>query len=182
MHLYDLPYDIRCHIYQHLFPSSQQIYIWIIQDTLRAIIPNGRIPVELLTASRALHVEASEYLYNSYLFNLIGTKRDCLQNYERFLVTLRKYARGEVHVHAFSNGIHSSTMCISVQAGEARMALLERRSRGQLMSITQLESEVALAAKSQRSRSGAGPQPQLRLLCIVSFILIALVGLWLGAS
>lgn len=181
MHFYDLPYDVRSQIYQHLFPTSEQVYVWIIKNTLRAIIPHGRIPIELLVTSKALYSETSEYLYNGYLFNLIGTKRDCLKNYERFLTTLQKHAREPCFVHAFSNGPHSSTMCISMQAGKAKMALLERRSRGQLRTISQIKSEVALTADRQQRRSGVNSWTRLRLLFIASFILVALVSLWLGA-
>ena len=110
MHFFDLPYDIRHRIYQHLFPRGEQIYIAIFKDTFSPIIPEDNVPIEFLLTCRAIHAEGSEYLYNSYLFNIIGTKRDCLYNYERFLETLKKHARHEVYINAFSNGPHSATM------------------------------------------------------------------------
>lgn len=182
MHLYDLPYDVRSQIYDHLFPKTQQIYIFIIQNTLRAIIPDDRIPTELLLTSPEFYTEASEYLYNGYIFNLLGTKKDCLANYKIFHQILQKHARDKVHVHAFSNGAHSSTMCISFQAGDSKLALLERRSRGQLRTIPQIELELALAENSyQRTRwLRSVSRSPLSLLCVMSCILIALLCLWLG--
>ena len=181
MHLLDLPYDIRYLIYQHLFPRSEQIYIGVIQNGLRAIIPEGRVPIELLLTSHAIYAETSDYLYNSFLFNIIGTKRDCLANYAGFLSTLRNHAREEVHVNAFSNGSHSATMCLSIQAGLARMALLKRRERGEPTTIRKLEKEVGITAYTQHSATRA--RPCSKSLGIISaatgFLLVAMLSIWL---
>lgn len=62
MHILDLPYDVRYLVYQHLFPRGEQIYIGATQNDLKAIIPEGKVPIELLFTSRAIYTEASEYL------------------------------------------------------------------------------------------------------------------------
>ena len=126
-----LPYDLRYAIYQHLFPEGEQIYVQAYENGVRIRLPEGGIPTDLLQTCSQLHHEAGGFLYNSYLFNIIGTKNDCLANYKPFLRTLRRHARSEVNINAFSNGDHSSTMCISLQAGDVKMGVLSRRRRGE---------------------------------------------------
>lgn len=145
--LLSLPYDIRHLIYQHLFPREQQIYIQAFGNELRSILPEWPIPTEVLSVCRQINHEASEYLYNGYLFNVIGTKKDCLANYERFLTTLRKHGRYEPRIDAFTNGEHSTTMCISLQAGSGKVDLLQRRRRGQPTDIRSMQLE---STSSQR--------------------------------
>ncbi len=144
MHLLALPYDIRFQIYSYLFPPGQQIYVQTIGTKLRSMTSEHKIPVNLLKVCKSLNIEAGEHLYSGYLFNVIGRKKDCLVAYEQFLRTMQKYAREEVHVDAFSNGSHSSTMCISLQAGTSKMALLRRRERGEPKRIDELEQEVQM--------------------------------------
>lgn len=181
MHILDLPYDIRHLVYQHLFPRGEQIYIAATQNSLRAIIPEGKVPIELLFTSRTIYAEASEYLYNSYLFNIIGTKRNCLANYSSFLSALQDHARNEVHVDAFSNGSHSATMCLSFHAGEARVALLKRRERGEPTTIRELETELAITANPEPSATWRCFQSRslIRLFAAAGFILVAGLSIWL---
>lgn len=147
MALLALPYDVRYQIYEHLFPPGPQIYIQVLGQMLLPMTPaNNRLSTALLYTCRALNEEASEYLYNRYLFNVIGTKPQCLAAYKGFLQTVEKYARHEVHVNAFSNGAHSSTMCISIHSGEGRTAMLMRRERGEPKAIDELEKEVAASS------------------------------------
>ena len=150
-HFLSLPYDIRYLIYQHLFPPEEQIYIQALGSTLRSILPEDRLPTNALLACRQMHAEGSGYLYNSYLFNIVGTKKDCVTAYEPFLKTLRGYARHDVRINAFSNGEHSATMCISLQAGDARMGILKRRRRGEPKAISELEQEQGLAKDTIQS-------------------------------
>ena len=159
MNLLDLPYDIRYKIYEHSFPPGQQIYIQVLGLKLLSITPEHKIPNGLLLTCRALNVEASEYLYSGYLFNIVGTKQDSLLAYNPFLDIVKKHARGEVHVDAFSNGAHSSTMCLSIHSGGGRVAMLKRRDRGERKEIDELEHEVATFAGNRRSlRSLANPR------------------------
>lgn len=144
-HFLTLPYDIRFLIYQHLFPPGEQIYLQAYGDTLHTILPEGGLPTSVLQVCRQINDEASGFLYNGYLFNIIGLKVDCLDLYETFLEPLRKHARHEVRVDAFSNGEHSATMCISLQAGEARTGTLERRRRGEPRDIRELKRKLGMA-------------------------------------
>lgn len=152
--LLSLPYDIRYKIYEHLFPAGNQIYIQVVNQgrALKSITPNQGLPYGLLLSCSALNAEASDYLYNTYLFNIIGRKQHCLQAYKDFLATVRKHARNEVQINAFSNGSHSSTMCLSIHSGEGRSAMLRRRERGEPKAIDDLEKEVAAKAASRRWR------------------------------
>jgi hypothetical protein len=141
--LLSLPYDVRFLIYQHLFPSPPQIYLQAGRDgSVIAIIAEGTFPTGLLLTCSAIHSEAAGYLYNTYLFNLIGTKQDCLSSYKGFLNTLRKYAREEVHLNAFTNGVHSDTMCISLHTGDGKMAILRGRRRGVETTLGEIRREV----------------------------------------
>ncbi|KAK3641034.1 hypothetical protein LTR56_008422 [Elasticomyces elasticus] len=142
--LLSLPYDIRYLIYQQLFPLDGQIYIQAYDKTVHTISPAGTISANILLANRQLGKEAGGFLYNGYLFNLVGTKQDCLANYKPFLRTLRKYARNEVNINAFSNGDHSATMCLSLQVGDAKMGILNRRRRGEPKTIGELQDEQDL--------------------------------------
>lgn len=149
--LLTLPYDIRFLVYQHLFPPGHQIYIQVLsfapthalrKALLHAINPPGySIPTDFLLTNRQLHQEASEYLYNSYLFNIVGLKPDCLAGYERLADVIRKYAREEIHVDAFSNGEHSQTMCMSLYCGEDKSDAVSKRKRGLFVSIRDMTEE-----------------------------------------
>jgi hypothetical protein len=143
VHLLALPYDIRHVIYQELFqPYGRQIYIQATADSLISITPDQAIPTALLRTCRQLHLEATEYLYSHYLFNIIGKKEACLARYGSFLRTVKQHANDEVHVDAFSNGPHSATMCISIHAGRGKAGILTKRDRGVRMSIAEVQREV----------------------------------------
>ncbi|KAK4500464.1 hypothetical protein PRZ48_008653 [Zasmidium cellare] len=149
-HLLNLPYDIRFLVYQHLFPASgKQIYLQAYgkpHNDLHSIMQVDKQPMTtpLLLVCRQLHSEAGDYLYNTYLFNIVGRKRDVLAQYGRFLSVLERHANDEVHVDAFTNGWHSSTMCVSLHTGEGKKAMLERRERGVAKSIEEVWDEVRL--------------------------------------
>lgn len=153
MHLFDLPYDIRHQIYQHLFPSTDSIYIQAFTNGMKIIQDSHdrTMPFNFLLTCRALHAEASAHLYNNYLYNIVGRKRNCLNVYADFLNTAKKYARDEVHVSAFSNGPHSDTMGISIHVGEAKTAMLRKRARGEPKELCELQQEVAMADAKTRA-------------------------------
>ncbi|KAK5123859.1 hypothetical protein LTR85_002055 [Meristemomyces frigidus] len=152
-----LPYDVRYLIYQHIFPPGEQIYIQAHGNALQSILPEDGLPTDALLVCRQINEEASGYLYNNYLFNIVGTKKDCLASYETFLEPLRKHARHEVRIDAFSNGEHSSTMCISLRAGDAKDGVLNRRARGQHKSIGEVERELGI---EQRQIASAATIPR----------------------
>ncbi|KAK5173422.1 uncharacterized protein LTR77_002103 [Saxophila tyrrhenica] len=145
MHLFDLPYDVRHQIWTHVLPPGQ-IYIQATARGLRSITPEEKIPVELLRVCEALNAEVGAHLYGK-LLNIVGRKQDCLVAYKAILETTRKYAREEVNVDAFSNGSHSATMCISIHAGQANRAYLQRRERGEPKAIEDLEEELRGSSK-----------------------------------
>ncbi|EMC91064.1 hypothetical protein BAUCODRAFT_313702 [Baudoinia panamericana UAMH 10762] len=175
-----LPYDVRYQIYKHLFPSVDQIYISVTNDGLQVIRPERDISVDLLLTCRPLYKEVGAFFYGSYLFNLVGVKQDCLTQYRQFLRTMRRHARQEVHINAFSNGEHSSTMCISMQVGDAKMAVLNRRRRGEAKTIRELELEVARTAKRPADAVdvglyGRGGMTLFAVLALVMALFVALM-------
>lgn len=158
MELISLPYDIRYLIYSYIFPATPQIHIHAIDGHLKCITPELNIPTALLRVCKALSIEASEYFYSNYLFNILGTKKDCLATYDTFLKTVKKFARDEVQLHAFSNGIHSVTGCLSIHSGGGRaLALLRQRQRGQPKTILELQEELKAEESSWRTFTGRMP-------------------------
>lgn len=143
VHLLSLPYDVRHLVYQNLFPQCAQIYLLAGGSELRIMNQEDSLPPSILRVCRLLHQEAAEYLYNNYLFNVVGLKQDCLALYKPFLRTFEKHSRQLPRVDAFSNGDHSATMCVSVQAGNARLSILDSRRRGKPRSLEDLLEEVA---------------------------------------
>lgn len=142
MHLLALPYDVRHLIYSHIFPTGQQVYIQAFNGALRGITIEHHIPIQLLRTCKHLHAEAGEFFYNAYLFNIIGRKRDCLSTYDIFMRVATKHARDTVQLHAFSNGSHSTTMCLSIHIGDGKLALLRGRQRGEPKTISELQREL----------------------------------------
>lgn len=161
--LVSLPYDIRYLIYQHIFPRTQQIYLQALQDgSIKAVLSYGsNITTNIFLTCRAIYMEAAGFLYNNYLFNLIGTKQLCLSSHKGFLKTVRKHAREEVHVHAFSNGVHSDTMCISIHTGDRSAAILKDRRRGVEITLREVQREI-------RPERYSGPRTSNRV-CIFLF-------------
>ena len=187
MDLLSLPYDVRYMIYSRVFPPRPQIYLQAVGSRLRSITPEHKISTGLLRVNKLIHAEASEYLYRSYLFNIIGTKPDCLSSYRPFLKTTKKRSRQTVRIDAFSNGIHSATACLSIQAGTGRLALMKRRERGEPIDIDQLEREVRMKATSFNTSSRFWPylSPSLRrhvqIVMAVCAALLAMVAALLCA-
>lgn len=179
MDFQSLPYDIRHLIYRHIFPPTNQIYIQSIGSKLIGITPDHKIPTALLRTNNFLHKDSSEYLYNTYLFNIIGTKSDCLRAYPTFLATTKKHSRAPVRVDCFSNGMHAATACLSIQAGIGKLALLQRRERGVPIEVAELEREVR--TKSAVDGSGAWNSSLSRLQLVAATVLAVAVALlsWL---
>lgn len=150
-HILSLPYDIRHLIYEQLFPPCEQIYVQVLGSKLQCMIPEERVPTELMLTCRQLRDEGNAFLYNNYLFNIVGKKRCCLAAHEKFLNTIEKYARNEVRLNAFSNGDHSATMCISLQAGTAKMGVLMRRRRGEPKELKEIQDEEDVSMRSLQS-------------------------------
>lgn len=172
MSFLDLPFDIRHHIYSHLFPRTRNLFLHATDGSLN-YLPQADdvIPVAFLQACGALHQEASEYLYNRYTFHVVGMKLDCVKQYERIEAMARKYARDRVYVRAFSNGLDSSTGCISIMVGDVKLRALEKRGRGQPMTIRELEREGRYKQMSAQ-RSWTETRPVQLLLTVLWWTVI----------
>jgi len=183
MDLLTLPYDIRHLIYDQVFPPGPQIYIHVLGSSLKSITPEHRVPTTLLRVNSQLHVEASEYLYNGYLFNLVGTKKDCITAYKPFLATIEKYSREAVRADVFSNGRHSATMCMSLQSGDAKLDFLKSRERGQPTTLMSLKEEVAAEDGMRFWGLGCGWRNtlsvrMLALTAIPAVVVMAVLSMW----
>lgn len=152
-HLLTLPYDIRHLIYTHLFPpSSEQIYIQAHDGNMHILTstPETHLAVPLFRTCRRLHAESAAFFYSAHLFNLVGTRTEVLARYAGLLATMRGHAAfsgREVRVDAFSNGSHSRTVCVSMQVGEGKVGMLERRNRGVRREMAELVLEERLEMK-----------------------------------
>ena len=176
MDLLSLPYDVRYLIYKELFPTSKQIYIQALGRKLYVRLPRSQtICLPLLRRCPPLHREATEFLYNNYLFNIMGRKSDCLATYERFVRALARHANDEVHVDAFSNGEHASTMCISVHTGNGKIAMLERRARGVPIPISSIKQELIQRGTTARAMKVRRDHCYGRMFIVVSSILLGLL-------
>lgn len=179
VNLLTLPYDVRPAIYQQLFPPHEQIYIQAFGARLRFISPGDGLPLQLFLVCKDLSAEARAYLYNSYLFNIVGTKNDCLKAYKSFETILHRHARHAVRINAFSNGQYSATMCISMQSGDVKMGVLNRRRRGEARTIREMELEQDLQADKDFPAI-FGHIDMTVAFCAIFFAVLALVLPMLG--
>ena len=166
--LLTLPYDVRYLIYRQLFPPEEQLYIQAYGTELRSMRLPG-LPIHVLLVSRQINDEAVGFLYNNYLFNIVGTKEHCLASYKIFLEPLHRHARNSVRMDVFSNGPHSATMCISLQAGDAKTDVLDKRQRGQRKSIREIEAEVG---EKEGQSWVKGSKPGYMAVCGIIFALL----------
>jgi hypothetical protein len=91
--LLSLPYDVRYIIYSHLFPSLRQLYLMASRESIHPMMRPGSLNMEIFLTCRQLHLEASGYLYNNYLFNIIGYKKYCMAHYRPINLLVERYAR-----------------------------------------------------------------------------------------
>ena len=79
---------------------------------------------------------------------------------EAYPADIEKYARGkegdQVVLDAFSNGAHSSTMCISMRTniGRHKQNMIERRDRGIKMRIEDIKEETAKQGRYSAQHEG----------------------------
>lgn len=148
-HLLSLPYDIRCLIYSHLFPKEPQIYIAAARNrsgklTLYPMHARHDLSFGICRASQQLNAEVAGYVYNNYLFNIVGTKKDIMAIYRPISKVMTKYARTKVQIDVLDNGPLSVTACVSIYVSGGRVAQkAARRQRGNPRNFKEVQDEIA---------------------------------------
>jgi hypothetical protein len=138
-----LPFDLRYMVYEEIFPASRLIYLGMGKDgRLHGVTPLGGIPLGFMSACHQLRRETNEYLFNRYLFNVVGDKRDCLENHPYFCELIRRWARGVVHIDAFSEGVRFHNVCVALHAGEGHVARVRKIDGGVHRSMQRIRWEV----------------------------------------
>ncbi|GAB7335164.1 hypothetical protein MBLNU13_g06996t1 [Cladosporium sp. NU13] len=144
LHLLFLPYDVRWIIYSHLFPSLRQVYLMASKEGINPMMRPGSLSTDILLTCHQLHAEASDYLFNNYLFNIIGYKKHCMAHYKPLYKLMERYAKHGANVKILDNGTLSSTACVSIHAKEGHVeAMLQVRKRGVPRDLQEVEKEAA---------------------------------------
>lgn len=144
LHLLSLPYDIRWIIYSHLFPSLRQIYLMASKESINPMMRPGSLRTDILLTCHQLHSEASDYLFNNYLFNIIGYKKHCMAHYKPLYGLMERYTKHGANVEILDNGTLSSTACVSIHAKNGHVeAMLHVRQRGVPRDLKEVEEEAA---------------------------------------
>jgi hypothetical protein len=144
LHLLSLPYDIRWIIYSHIFPPMQQICLMPYKEGLDPMMPPGSLETHIFLACRQLQAEASDYLFNNYLFNIFGYKKHCVAHYKPIYELMEKYAKHGANIEILDNGALSSTGCVSIYARGGHVeAMLHARRRGVPRDLKEVEEEAA---------------------------------------
>jgi hypothetical protein len=144
LHLLSLPFDIRWIVYSHLFPSLRQIYLMASKESVNPMMRPGSLGTDVFLVCRQLQAEASDYLFNNYLFNIIGYKKHCMAHYKPVYELVERYAKHGVNIEILDNGNLSSTACVSIYAKEGHVeAVLHVRQRGVQRDLKEVEEEAA---------------------------------------
>ena len=159
LNLLTLPYDIRCLVYSHLFPESTQIYLFAHKDGLHpGLTAGGMLPVQVLRVCQQMNLEAAEYLYNHYLYNVLGHKKHCIAHYKTIYNALQRFARHGAGIDVLDNGLLSVTACISLFAKGGKIETMARgRERGARRDLREVEAEARSMADPPDLPSG-GPR------------------------
>jgi hypothetical protein len=144
LHLLSLPYDIRFIIYSHLFPSLRQVYLMASKESINPMMRPGSLSTGILLTCHQLHSEASDYLFNNYLFNIIGYKKHCMAHYKPLYKLMERFAKHGANVEILDNGSLSSTACVSIHAKHGHVeTMLHVRQRGVPRDLQEVEKEAA---------------------------------------
>lgn len=144
LHLLSLPYDVRFLIISNLFPSMKQVYLIAYRNSIHPMMPPGSLHMHVFLTCRQLRMEASDYLFNNYLFNIIGYKKYCMVHYRPINLLMERYAKQGSGLEFLDNGMLSSTACVSIHAKGGRVeAMLQARQRGVTRDLEQVEKEAA---------------------------------------
>jgi hypothetical protein len=144
LNLLSLPYDIRFIIYSHLFPSLRQVYLMASKESINPMMRPGSLSIGILLTCHQLHSEASDYLFNNYLFNIIGYKKHCMAHYKPLYELMERHAKHGANVEILDNGELSSTACVSIHAKNGHVeTMLHVRQRGVPRDLQEVEKEAA---------------------------------------
>lgn len=166
LHLLTLPYDIRYTVYSHFFPSLQQIYLMADHDGLSSMMTPDSIGTNLSLTCRQLQAEAGDYIFNNYLFNVIGYKKHCMAHYRPVYSLMERYAKHGASNQILDNGSLSSTACVSIYAKDGHVeGMLRARQRGVLRDYEDVEEEIAMVPEAYNGPRGHIRQPMVAQLC-----------------
>lgn len=146
LHLLSLPYDVRYLIISHLFPSSslKQMYLMAYRDGVHPMGRPDSLHMDIFLTCRQLRMEASDHLFNNYLFNIIGYKKHVMLHYKPINLLMERYAKQGSSIEFLDNGVLSSTACVSIFAKGGRVeAMLQARQRGVTRGLEEVEREAA---------------------------------------
>ena len=144
LHILSLPYDVRYLIYSHLFPSLRQLYLMASRESIHPMMSPGSLNMDIFLTCRQLRLEASGYLYNNYLFNIIGYKKYVMAHHKPINLLVERYAKNGSSIEILDNGLLSSTACVSIHAKGGHLeAVLQVRKRGVTRNLEEVEKEAA---------------------------------------
>lgn len=172
LHLLSLPYDVRHTIYSHLFPSLRQIYLMASKESINPMMRPGSLNTHIFLTCRQLQAEASDYLFNNYLFNIFGHKKHCVAHYKPVYKLMVRYAKRGAKIEILDNGTLSTTACVSIHAKSRHVeAMLRGRERGVPRDLKEFEDEAAQLPDldNGQSRNNRGPL-SARLIDYIAFM------------
>lgn len=107
------------------------------------MLAEGALPMHVFSVCQQMNAEAGECLYNSYLFNVIGHKKHCIDHYRTVFNLLNRYARNGGDVDVLDNGLLSVTACVSMFARGGKIETMARsRQRGARRDLCEVEAEA----------------------------------------
>ena len=114
------------------------------KEGINPMMRPGSLSTGILLTCQQLHSEASDYLFNNYLINIIGYKKHCMAHYKPLYNLMERYAKHGANVEILDNGTLSSTACVSIHAKSGHVeAMLQVRKRGVPRDLQEVEKEAS---------------------------------------
>lgn len=114
------------------------------KESINPMMRPGSLSIGILLTCHQLHSEASDYLFNNYLFNIIGYKKHCMAHYKPLYELMERHAKHGANVEILDNGELSSTACVSIHAKNGHVeTMLHVRQRGVPRDLQEVEKEAA---------------------------------------
>lgn len=114
------------------------------KESISPMMRPGSLNTQVFLTCHQLQVEASDYLFNNYLFNIIGHKKHCMAHYKPVYTLMERYAKHGAKIEILDNGTLSSTACVSIHAKSRYVeAMLRGRERGVPRDLKEFEDEAA---------------------------------------